>query len=60
MKTHDKDYHYEYYLRNKEKIQERQNRKRYCEFCDKDYKNCYWWSHVRSKKHIERSQFKQM
>lgn len=56
----DKEYHYNYYIKNKVKIKERQNTKRYCDFCDKEYKNCYWWAHVRSKKHIERSEFKQI
>lgn len=60
MKSYDPNYQYEYYIKNKERIKQRLDTKRYCEFCAKEYKTSYWWSHIKSKKHIERSEFKQI
>jgi len=60
MKSDDPNYQYQYYIDNKERIKERQSRKKFCDFCNKEYKQCYWWSHIRSKKHIQRSEFIQI
>ena len=56
LKTSDsgvqrKDYHYKYYIKNREKIYENRKKKMTCIECNKEYSLETWQGHKRTKKH---------